>query len=51
MDIDGLGHSLIEQLVDTGLVRALADLFALRAKRDELVALPRMADRSADNLL
>jgi DNA ligase (NAD+) len=51
MDIDGLGHSLIEQLVDTGLVRDLADLFALREQRAALIALPRMADRSADNLL
>jgi DNA ligase (NAD+) len=51
MDIDGLGHSLIEQLVDTGLVRDLADLFALREMRDALLALPRMAERSVDNLL
>lgn len=51
MDIDGLGHSLIEQLVDMGLVRDLADLFALTDKRDELLKLPRMAEKSADNLL
>src|SRR5690606_15816992 len=51
MDIDGLGHSLIEQLVDTGLCRDLADLFALRERRDALLALPRMAERSVDNLL
>jgi NAD-dependent DNA ligase OB-fold domain len=51
MDIDGLGHSLIEQLVDTGLVRDLGDLFALRARRTELIALPRMTDRSANKLL
>lgn len=51
MDIDGLGHSLIEQLVDTGLVQDLADLFALHEKREQLLALPRMAERSVDNLL
>ena len=51
MDIDGLGHVLIEQLVDTGLVVDLADLFALAARRDRLLELPRMAARSADNLL
>jgi DNA ligase (NAD+) len=51
MDIDGLGHSLIEQLVDTGLVRDVADLFALHAKREQLLGLTRLAQRSADNLL
>ncbi|HEX6243464.1 MAG TPA: NAD-dependent DNA ligase LigA, partial [Polyangiales bacterium] len=51
MDIDGLGHSLIEQLVDTGLVRDVADLFALRDRREQLLGLERMAARSADNLL
>lgn len=51
MDIDGLGHSLIEQLVDGGLVRDVADLFALSDKRAQLLELPRMAQKSADNLL
>jgi DNA ligase (NAD+) len=51
MDIDGLGHSLIEQLVDTGLVRDVADLFALHDQRERLLGLERMAQRSVDNLL
>jgi DNA ligase (NAD+) len=51
MDIDGLGKSLIDQLVDQGLVTDLADIFALSQKREELLALPRMAAKSVDNLL
>ncbi|HEX2676962.1 MAG TPA: NAD-dependent DNA ligase LigA [Polyangiales bacterium] len=51
MDIDRLGESLIEQLVDTKLVRDVADIFALAEKRDQLLALPRMGEKSRDNLL
>ncbi|WP_026284870.1 NAD-dependent DNA ligase LigA [Thiomonas sp. FB-6] len=49
MDIEGLGDKLVEQLVDGGLVRALPDVYALRA--EQLAELPRMADKSADNLV
>jgi len=51
MDIEGLGDVLVHQLVEKGLVRDFADLYHLRERRDELVALERMADKSADNLL
>ena len=51
MDIDRLGKSLVEQLVNTGLVKDLGDLFALRDRRDEICALERMAEKSCDNLL
>jgi DNA ligase (NAD+) len=51
MDVDGLGKSLIEQLVETGLVRDLADIFALDQKREQLLGLERMAKKSVDNLL
>ena len=49
MDIDGLGEKLVDQLVDAGLVEHFADIFDL--KRDELLALERMGEKSADNLL
>jgi DNA ligase (NAD+) len=49
MDIEGLGEKLIEQLVDRGLVKDIADLYALEKSR--LAALERMADKSAQNLL
>jgi DNA ligase (NAD+) len=49
MDIDGLGDKLVAQLVDKGLVRDVADLYQL--SREDLVALERMADKSAQNIL
>lgn len=49
MDIDGLGEKLIEQLVDRGLVRSLADLYQLDAPT--LAVLDRMGKKSAENLV
>ena len=49
LDIDGLGAKLIEQLVDRGLVRSVADLFTLDAAT--LGALQRMGEKSAAKLL
>ncbi|MBN1360255.1 MAG: NAD-dependent DNA ligase LigA [Sedimentisphaerales bacterium] len=49
MDIERLGTSLIEQLVDGGLVKSFADLY--RLQKEDLVALERMADKSAQNVL
>ena len=51
MDIDHIGHVLIDQLVDQGLLLNLADIFALPAKRDAVAALERMGEKSADNLI
>jgi DNA ligase (NAD+) len=49
MNIDGLGDKIVDQLVDKGLVKDVADLYAL--KEDEVAALDRMAEKSAQNLL
>ncbi|MCG3176133.1 MAG: DNA ligase [Candidatus Omnitrophica bacterium] len=49
MDIEGLGEALVDQLVDKGLVRDLAELYALTSER--LSALERMGERSSANLL
>ncbi len=49
MDIEGLGHVLVHQLVETGLVKDFADLYALR--EEDLVSLERMAEKSARNVL
>jgi DNA ligase (NAD+) len=51
MDVDRLGWSLIEQLVEAKLVKDVADIFALPERREALLALPRMGDKSCDNLL
>lgn len=49
MDIDGLGEALVDQLVDRGLVRSVADLYQL--KLEDLVPLERMGKKSAEKLL
>ena len=49
MDIEGLGPAVIEQLVSAGLICNAYDLYCL--KRDEVAALDRLGEKSADNLL
>jgi len=49
MDIEGLGEKLVDQLVESGLVKTLPDLYRLTL--DQLAALDRMAVKSAQNLL
>ena len=49
MDIEGLGDKLVAQLVATGRVKTVADLYRLREA--DLVALERMGEKSAQNLL
>ncbi|MFF8026870.1 NAD-dependent DNA ligase LigA [Streptomyces sp. NPDC007896] len=49
LDIEGLGHTRVVQLVEAGLVADLADVFALT--RDQLLGLERMGETSTDNLL
>jgi DNA ligase (NAD+) len=51
MDIEGLGDALVRQLMEKELVRDFAGLYALRDRRDDLLELERMAEKSADNLL
>jgi len=49
MDIEGLGDKLVSQLVDKKLIHDPADLYYLN--KDDFVALDRLADKSADNLI
>jgi DNA ligase (NAD+) len=49
MDIDGLGDALVDQLVDTGLVKSIADLYQLTI--DQLLELERMGEKSASKIL
>ena len=49
MDIEHLGESLVEQLVDRALVRDFADLYRLTV--DQLAELERMAEKSAQNVV
>jgi DNA ligase (NAD+) len=49
MNIDGMGEALVNQLTDRGLVKNVADIYKLR--KDDLLALERMGDKSAQNVL
>jgi DNA ligase (NAD+) len=49
MDIDGMGEKLVEQLVETGMVKSIADLYELST--DTLLGLERMGEKSAAGLL
>jgi DNA ligase (NAD+) len=51
MDIDGLGDKLIEQLVDQALVKTPVDIFTLSEKKDSLLAMERMGQKSVEKLL
>lgn len=49
MNIEGLGDETVELLFENGLVRNIADLYDLRA--DQLARLPRLGERSAENIV
>jgi DNA ligase (NAD+) len=48
MDVDHLGEVLVQQLVDRGIVKDVADLYALTP--EAIAALDRMGDKSAQNV-
>jgi DNA ligase (NAD+) len=48
-NIDGLGPKIIDQLIDSGLVSGMADIFKI--KENDLVSLERFAEKSASNLV
>jgi DNA ligase (NAD+) len=49
VEVEGLGDKLVEQLVDSGVIRTLPDLYRLGLSA--LAALDRMADKSAQNIV
>lgn len=49
MDLEGLGPSVIEQLVGAGYIQTPADLYKLT--KEDLLSLDRKGDKSADNIL
>ena len=51
MDIDGLGDKLIEQLVELEFIQTPADIYHLVDKREQLLTLERMGEKSVDKLL
>ena len=51
MDIEGLGEALVDLFVDKGYLKTYYDIYALRNKRDDLVAMDRLGEKSVENLL
>ncbi|RLF29509.1 MAG: DNA ligase (NAD(+)) LigA [Thermoplasmata archaeon] len=49
MDIEGLGRKNVDLLVDNGLLKSVSDIY--RLKKEDLIKLPRFAEKSADNLI
>jgi len=49
MDMEGLGEKIVNQLIDEGLVRDVADLYSIT--REQLLELEGFADKKATNLL
>ncbi len=49
MDIDGMGDALVDQLVESGLVKNVADIYRLTI--DQLMGLERMGQKSAEKLI
>ena len=51
MDIDGLGEKVVDQFVSLGWLEDVADIYDLYTRRDEIAALERWGEKSADNLV
>lgn len=49
MDIDGLGYSIIEQLIDKGLIKEIADIYTL--KLEDIASLKKNGKKFAQNLV
>ncbi len=49
VEVEGLGDKLVEQLVDSGRVKTLVDLYRLQLP--DLAGMDRMAEKSAQNLM
>ncbi len=51
MDISGLGEAIVKQLIENDLIDDVADLYTLKNKKEELLTLERMGEKSLENLL
>lgn len=51
MDIEGLGKSLIDQFVDLKILSSYTDIYQLKDRRDDLLEIERLGEKSVDNLL
>ena len=51
MDIEGLGEALINLFVEMGFLKTYADIYNLKERREELINIERLGEKSVDNLL
>jgi DNA ligase (NAD+) len=51
MEIEGLGSSIVAILLEKGLIKDFADIYTLKSKRKELLAIDRFGEKSVDNIL
>ncbi|MBN1160423.1 MAG: NAD-dependent DNA ligase LigA, partial [Dehalococcoidales bacterium] len=51
MDIRGVGENISAMLFEKGLVKNVADLYKLKDKKDELVEIEKMGEKSVENIL
>jgi DNA ligase (NAD+) len=51
MDIEGLGDALIDLFVEKGFIKHFSDIYHLKEKREQLIQIERLGEKSIDNLL
>lgn len=51
MDIEGLGEALIDLFVDKGFIIHFSDIYKLNEKREKLITIDKLGEKSIDNLL
>lgn len=51
MDIEGLGEALIDLFVEKGFLKTFSDIYELKNRRNELVKIERLGEKSIDNLI
>jgi len=51
MNIEGLGYSILEVLLEKGFIKGIADLYFLHEKKEELIGLKGFGKKSVENLL
>ena len=51
MNIDGFGTQLVSALLDAGLIKTIPDIYKLKDRKDDLISMERMGEKSISNLL
>ncbi|MBQ8164949.1 MAG: NAD-dependent DNA ligase LigA [Clostridia bacterium] len=51
MNIDGMGPAVVNVLLENNLISSIADIYTLKDKKDKLLIIERMGEKSVDNML